>query len=106
MRGIGPDRIEQAREALSRQEARVLGEHAEETAAEEIGHLARGVPGLFEGLGELGQQIGDFAGDDGGVTRGIEGVGVRPDPAEALADLREARSSRRMRKACGWGKWR
>jgi hypothetical protein len=106
LRGIGPDRIEQAREALSRQEARVLGEHAEEAAAEEIGHLARGVPGLFEGLGELGQQIGDFAGDDGGVTRGIEGVGVRPDPAEALADLREARSSRRMRKACGWGKWR
>ena len=90
LRGVGADRIEQVGEAGGGQEADVLGEHAEEAAAEEIGHQARGVPGLFEGLGELGQQIGDVAGDVGGVARGIEGERVGPDQAEALADFRPA----------------
>jgi hypothetical protein len=103
LRGVGADRIEQVGEAGGRQEAHVLGEHAEEAATEEIGHPARGVAGLFEGLGELGQQIGDLAGDHGGVPRRIEGERVRPDQAEALADFRPAQVVQADAESLGMG---
>ena len=90
LRGLGADGIEQVGEAGGGQQAHVLGEHAEEAAAEEIGHLARAMPGLFEGLGELGQQLGDGASDGGGMARGIKGVRVGPDQSQALADFRPA----------------
>ena len=43
--------------------------------------------GGLEGLGEFRQVRGDFAGEFGGVARGIERGGIGPEEAEACADL-------------------
>jgi hypothetical protein len=67
------------------QEADILGEHAEEAAAEKFGNCMRGVTIGFEGFSEFGEVAGDFASDFGGLTRGVEREWIGPDEAEALA---------------------
>lgn len=68
------------------EEADVLGEHGEETALEETGDGFRIVAVAFEAFA-AGEAVGDVAGDLGGFFGGIEGMGIGPDEAEAIADL-------------------
>ena len=40
----------------------------------------------FEGFGQFGQLVGNFAGDAGGLAAGVERQRVEPDLAQALLD--------------------
>ena len=71
LEAVGPlgchDLGEQVLEAVSRQQADILGEHGEQAAHQEAGDGSGVVPGLLQALGEFGQVPGDLAGDLGGL---------------------------------------
>ena len=84
--GIRLTLLEQRLEAVFRQQAHVLGEHGEEDAHEEHGHLLGRVTLLLQCLGHSGQPLRDVARDPCGVPGGIERHGLGPDGLQPLAD--------------------
>ena len=58
-----------------RNQADILGEHAEQAAGEEAGDGFGGVAGGFERLGDLGQMRGNLARDARGLARRVERSG-------------------------------
>ena len=79
--------LQQAGEALFRDQADVLGEHGEEAALEKVADLLGRMARLLQGLGQAGELVGDLAGDPGAVPGGIEPQGVGPGQLQALADF-------------------
>ena len=80
--------LEELEEGIAREEADVLGEHGKEAALEEASGDFGVVAVLVEGFGEFREGFGHLTGDGGGVFGGIEGMGISPDAAEAVADFR------------------
>ncbi|MCC5021748.1 MAG: hypothetical protein J6386_02615 [Candidatus Synoicihabitans palmerolidicus] len=74
---------EQVREGAIGQQAGVFGKEGEAAALQEGGNGLWVVALGVEGLGEAGKVLGDVAGDAGA---GVEGSGIGPDGAQAVAD--------------------
>jgi hypothetical protein len=86
--GITIELGEEIFEGVLGEQTDVFGEHGEEAALQKTGDDFGVMTVGFERLGEPGKAGGDVAGDFGGFFRRVEGVGICPDRAETLADLR------------------
>lgn len=79
------DTFQKFREGPVRQEADILGEHAEEAAAKKFGDGVGIVTIGLKGFCKLGEVTGNLPSDFGGVARGIESEWIGPNEAKALA---------------------
>lgn len=83
--GVGDAALQQSAERAARQEVGILGEHREEAAHEEVGHILGIAAPPLQRLADLGQALGDLAGDAGRGLGGVQRMGIGPDRGEALA---------------------
>ena len=80
------DGVEEVLETFFREQAHILGEHAEEAAHQKSGNDG-GRVFLFEEARQFGEMLGYLTGDLGGLLGGVERMGVEPDGAQAGAQL-------------------
>jgi len=85
LRRLGLAALQHALERGLGQEPDILGEHGEEAAHEEHGHLLGREAFRFQRLRHGGEALRDGAGDAGGVARRVERGRIGPDADEALA---------------------
>ena len=102
---VGGKRFEQFGEAVFGQQLHVLGEHTEQAAGEKLGDDFRLMPGLLQRFGEFGEMPRNFARDIGGMFRGIERGGIRPEEAETGADFFISEIGQPDAKGARVGKW-
>ncbi len=85
-RGGAPELLQQAGEALGRQQPHVLGEHRKEAPHEEAGRGVGVVSRRLQAAGEPGQPVGDLPGDPGAAPGGVQRQGIGPHPAQGFPD--------------------
>ena len=82
--------VQEAREEVVLEEADVLGEHAEDEAVQEVGHLLGVLAALAQALGDLADVPGGLGRDGLARDAGLELLGIVEDGAE---DFEVARPS-------------
>jgi hypothetical protein len=84
---LGGAVLQQCLETVLGQKLHILGEHGEEHAHQEHGHLLGGMAGFLQRLADAGDAGGDLARHLGGMAGGIERDRVGPDGGKPLTDL-------------------